>query len=148
MSTVAPGSDSDIDLNYGQYFRVLSGDAIAGEALKAGRLVRISDGSGSETAGEIYHCQADDGSGTPAADHRGRVIGVVPKNYNAGEPVTVFGPGTRVYYGGGNLSAGQRYYLGADGKLDDAATQNDQAGVAVAINSDEYLLMRALPVTA
>lgn len=147
MANIAPGSDPDIDLSYGTYKRVLSGDMIAGEDLNAGHLVRVSNGDNGETAGRIYHCQADDGAGSPASDHRGRVIGVVPKNYNQGEPVTVFGEGTRVQWGGGGLPQGDRLYVGDDGQVNDAAQENDQEGVAVAINSDEFVLTRTLPTT-
>lgn len=142
MAVVSPGSDPDISLTNAEFVEQISGDFYAGEALSAARLVRVADGAASgETAGDVYHSQPNDGTATPAADARGQVAGVVARDVPSGQVVTIFGEGTIVQYGGGGLNPGQVYYVGTDGQLDDSPTLNDQEGVALAISSNEYMLM-------
>jgi hypothetical protein len=57
--------------------------------------------------------------------------------------VTLFGYGARFKYGSG-LTPGALYFVGATaGRLDTAATTGDAAGVAVALDTTDIMVIRA-----
>lgn len=141
MAVKTPGTDPDISMTNAQYVPQVSGDKFAGEDLPAGRLCYMENGD-SGTQGRIYLAQPNDGAGSPSADHRGRVLGVTARSHKAGEPVTLFGPGTLVRYSDGGLTPGNLYYVGTDGQIDDSTTLNDDQGIAIALTTDAYILLR------
>lgn len=142
MASVTRASDVDIDMSNALYASQIP-DLTAGEDLAAGKLcyVKASDG-------KAYLCMKDDGAGTPAADERGRVIGVTARTVKSGQPVTLFGPGVRIRLASdGTLTPNDPLYVGDNGDLDTAPTTNDPNGVAIAINSTDVLFVRQVVTT-
>lgn len=68
--------------------------------------------------------------------------GFTPKAYTMGEPVTLFGKGTRFGYGSG-LTPGALLYLSATpGRLSDAAVAVEAEPVAKAISASDIRIIR------
>jgi len=81
-----------------------------------------------------------------SANEAAEVVGFTPRHVHAGEPVTLYGPGSRFRYGSG-LTPGDMMYLGATaGRLDTAATTGDAFGYAIVISATDILIVRTRPV--
>ncbi len=81
-------------------------------------------------------------SNATSANADATVHGFTPRAVKSGQPVTLFGPGTRFRYAASGLTPGATLYLGAtDGRLDDGATTGDAAGVAVAVSATDVLVV-------
>jgi hypothetical protein len=118
-----------LDLSTAQIAPQITG-LIAGEDLAANDFCRI------HTDGKVYRSNAT------AADLQARFHGVSGRDYKAGEPVTLFGPGTRLQYSTG-LVVGTRLFLGATaGRLDTAATTGDAIGVAFVVSEKDIVVAR------
>jgi len=105
---------------------------LAGEALKAVAPCYI------KSDGLVYECLA--GSGTAGS----MPMGFTPRQYASGEPVTLFGEGA-IFQFNSSLTIGGKLYISntSAGMLDTAATLGDKAGVAVAINAKDIIVVRA-----
>lgn len=103
---------------------------VAGQALLAGAPCHI------ESDGKIYM------SNGTAANADAVVVGFTIKTYAAGEPVTLYGPGTVLEYSDSALTPGALYYLGTtDGRLDTAATTGGTRALAVALDSKRIMVL-------
>ncbi len=81
-----------------------------------------------------------------AANEAAEFAGFTPRAVKSGEPVTLFGFGTRMRYGS-DLTPGTVYYIGATkGRLDTDATTGDWIGVAQAISATDIVVIRSHPV--
>jgi hypothetical protein len=90
--------------------------------------------------GKVYMC-----NGT-AANEAAEFAGFTPRAVISGQPVTLFGFGTRFRYGSG-LTPGDVFYMGATaGRLDTAATTGDSMGLATAITATDVVVSRANPL--
>jgi hypothetical protein len=71
-------------------------------------------------------------------------IGVAPRDGLAGQPLTVFGLGTRIRIAaGGTLSPGSKVFLGAvAGGYDTAAQVGDAVGVGRAVTDTDMIVTR------
>lgn len=131
MALVTRASDADIDMTSALYAPQIA-DLIAGEDLDPVAPCRIDAGDGL-----VYMSNAT------AADANAALDGFTPRAVKEGQPVTLFGVGTRFRYSAGGLTPGARYYMGAtDGRLDTAATTGDAVGVAKAINDSDIRIVR------
>jgi len=81
-----------------------------------------------------------------AANEAAEVVGFSARATRAGEPVTLYGIGTRFHYAAGTLSPGAILYVAATaGRLADSGTTGDPMGVAFAINPYDIIIFRAGP---
>lgn len=132
MALVTPARVS-VDASSAMYAPQLSDGLVAGEDLLIGAPCYIK-----QADGKVY--MAD---GT-AANEKAVVAGWTPRQTNLGEPVTLFGIGTKFQYATG-LTPGQKLYLGTTpGRLDTAATTGDAVGVAQAITAKLIRVTRAI----
>ncbi len=116
--------------------QVLAGNLFAGEALDAGAPCYLKSSDG-----KVYMSNGTN------ADEAAEFVGFTPTLYTAGEPVSLFGAGTRFRYGSG-LTPGDVYYIaGTKGRLDSAPTTGDTMGVAQAVSSTDILITRVSPVS-
>lgn len=90
--------------------------------------------------GKVYRTTA------AAADEKAKILGIAPRQANAGEPITVLpGPGQVAKYSDAGLTAAQVLYLAeAAGQLSSTATTGDAVGVAQAIDTSNIRLTRAI----
>jgi len=80
-----------------------------------------------------------------AANEAAEVVGFTARHVHAGEPVTLFGPGSRFRYGSA-LTPGNVLYLGATaGRLDDGPTTGDAFGYAVVVDTTDIVILRMQP---
>ncbi len=70
-----------------------------------------------------------------------KFIGLAPKDYRAGEPVTVFGNGSRFKYSIGMTPGEYLYVSSTAGKLTDEGAVGDRP-VAIALNSTDIQIIR------
>lgn len=130
MALITRTSDASMDGVTAMYAPQITG-LVAGEDLDiaAPCYIKSSDGN-------VYM------SNGTAATEPAEVAGFSPRNVKAGQPVTLFGKGTRFKYGSG-LTPGDRYYIGATaGRLDTATTTGDAKGVAQAITATDIRVIR------
>lgn len=130
MALITRSSYASIDTNTAMYAPQLS-DLVAGEDLDiaAPCYIKSSDG-------KVYM------SNGTAANEAAEVAGFTPRAVKSGQPVTLFGSGTRFKYGS-SLTPGDRYYIGATaGRLDTAATTGDAVGVAQAVTATDIRVIR------
>jgi len=81
-------------------------------------------------------------SNATAANADAKVQGFTARAVKSGQPVTLFGIGTRFRYASSGLTPGNTYYLGAtDGRIDDGATTGDSTGIAVAVSATDLIVM-------
>lgn len=107
-------------------------DLIAGEDIDAGACCYIKSSDG-----KVYM------SNGTAANEAAEFIGMSPRAAKLGEPVTVFGIGTRFRYGTG-LTPGDKYFVAATaGRLDTAATTGGTVAVARAVTAQDVVIIRA-----
>lgn len=117
----------------------------ASTAMVAPQIPGLVAGENLDAAAPCY-IKASDGkvymSNGTAANEAAGFAGFTPVAKRAGEPVTLFGPGTLFRYGSG-LTPGQKLYIGATaGRLDNAATVGDAIGVARAITAEIIQITR------
>lgn len=137
MTVLTRSDKASMDAN--QAVQVAAGNLYAGEDLDpvAPCYIKASDG-------KVY---MSDGA---AAAEAAKFVGFTPKSYLAGEPVTLFGYGTRFKYGSG-LTPGAIYYIAEvdaytdAGLLDTAVTTGDTQGTAMAINATDIVVCRVSP---
>jgi hypothetical protein len=113
----------------------VSAGLIAGEALDlvAACYIKSADG-------KVY---MSDGA---AANEAAEVVGFTARAVAIGQPVTLFGPGSRFKYGSA-LTPGDVYYLGTTaGRLDTAPTTGDAFGYARVESATDIVILRSLPV--
>ncbi len=135
MGLITPATDVSIDASTAMYAPQITG-LLAGEDLlcAAPCYIKSSDG-------KVYM------SNGAAANEAAECAGFTPRAVKAGQPVTLFGLGTRFRYSNAALTPGDVYYIGATaGRLDTAATTGDTMGVAQAINSTDIVVTRANPL--
>ena len=122
-----------LDASTGMYAPQITG-LMAGEALDiaAPCYIKSSDG-------KVWMSNAT------AANEAAEVVGFTPRAVASGEPVTLFGAGARFRYGA-SLTPGDIYYIGATkGRLDTGATTGDSGGVAMAVTSEDIVIIRGTP---
>lgn len=130
---------SDVSLDAAQKNQVAAGDLYAGEALMAVApcYIKASDG-------KVYMC---DGVADAEA---AKFVGFTARAVASGEPVTLFGWGTRFKYSSG-MTPGTIFYLrDADayydaGYLVDVPTPGDPYGTAMALTATDILVIRTNP---
>lgn len=108
----------------------IAGDLYAGEALDmaAPCYIKAADGL-------VYMSNAT------AANEAAKVDGFTARAVGVGQPVTLYGAGSRFGYGSG-LTPGANYYLGATaGRLDDAPTVGGAVPIARAINTTDIRVL-------
>ena len=130
MALVARNADAGIDMATASVAPQISG-LIAGEDLDLCAPVYIAAADG-----KVY---MSDGS---AANEAAGIDGFTARAVKQGQPVTMFGAGTRMGYGTG-LTPGAVYYIAATaGRLDTAATTGGLVPVAKAITSTDIRVIR------
>ena len=130
MALVTRASSAQMDVSTGQFAPQITG-LVAGEDLDAAAPCYIKSSDG-----KVYM------SNGTAATEPAEVVGFTPRAAKSGQPVTLFGKGTRFSYGSG-LTPGDVYYIGATkGRLDTAATTGDAVGVAQAITASDIRVIR------
>lgn len=108
---------------------------IAGENIAACDMVYLKAADG-----KVYRTTA------AAADEKAKILGIAPRQANAGEPITVLqGPGLVAKYSDAGLTKAAVLYLAeAAGQLSSTATTGDAVGVAQAIDTSNIRLTRAI----
>jgi hypothetical protein len=131
MALITPASDVSIDANTAMYAPQISG-LVAGEDLLAAAPCYIKSADG-----KVYM------SNGTAAVEAAEVVGFTPRVVKSGQPVTLFGKGTRFKYAASGLTPGDKYYIGTTaGRLDTAATTGDAVGVAQALTATDIRVIR------
>ncbi len=137
MAVVAKATKPSIDAN--QANQVAAGNLYAGENLDAVSPCYIK---GSD--GKVYMCDGV-ASAEPAKFH-----GFVARQTNLGEPVTLFGAGSRFKYSSG-MTPGATLYLAASdaytgaGNLQTTASTGDTKGTAFAVSATDIVVCRTDP---
>jgi hypothetical protein len=135
MTLLTRASDASIDTSTAQFAPQIP-DLLAGEDLDiaAPCYIKSSDG-------KAYMTNAT------AANEAAEVVGFTARAVKSGQPVTLFGSGTRFRYAASGLTPGDLYYAGATaGRLDTAATTGDAMGVAMAVTATDIVVVRHSPV--
>lgn len=136
MAIITKSTSPSMDAN--QNLQVAAGELYAGEDLEA-----VSPCYIKQSDGKVY---LSDGA---AANEAASIHGWTPKSYLSGEPVTLYGYGTRFKYGSG-MTPGDRFYLaasdayteeGASPGIDTAATTGDAVGVAFAVSATDIVVL-------
>lgn len=129
MALVTRASDASVDASTAMLAAQIP-DLIAGEDLEIGPCyIKASDG------------KAYASNGT-AANAAAKSQGFCARSVKAGQPVTLFGPGTRFRYATG-MTPGATLYIGATaGRLDTAATTGDAAGIAYVKDATDIVVAR------
>jgi len=133
MSLLTRSTVASMDAN--QFHQVEAG-LLAGEDLDlvAPCYIKSSDGL-------VYM------SNGTAANEAAEVVGFTARAVKSGQPVTLFGIGTRFKYSDSLLTPGDVCYLGATaGRLDTAPTTGDAFGYAMALTASDIVIIRTLPV--
>jgi hypothetical protein len=134
MALLTPATDLSIDTSTAMYADQITG-LYAGEDLLACApcYIKASDG-------KVYQA-----NGTAATEPALNYAGFTPRATKSGQPVTLYGTGTRFRYvaAANALTPGAKYYIGATaGRLDTAATTGDAVGVAQAITTTDIRVIR------
>jgi hypothetical protein len=130
MALQAIDPNASVDASTASVAPQISG-LVAGEALFAGAIVQIKAADG-----KVYLA-----NGT-AADSKALIAGVVPRSAGIGQPVTIYGIGTRFRYSSG-LTPNAKLFLGTTaGRADTAATTGDAVGVFRVINDTDVQVIR------
>jgi hypothetical protein len=130
MALQAIDPNASVDASTASVAPQISG-LVAGEALFAGAIVQIKAADG-----KVYLA-----NGT-AADSNALIAGVVPRSAGIGQPVTIYGIGTRFRYSSG-LTPNAKLFLGTTaGRADTAATTGDAVGVFRVINDTDVQVIR------
>jgi len=118
----------------------------ASTAQYAGQIPDLLAGEDIDFAAPCY-IKSSDGkawmSNATAANEAAEIAGFAGRAAKSGQPVTLFGVGTRFRYGTG-LTPGNVLYLGATaGRLDDGATTGDAFGCAQVLTATDIRVTRA-----
>lgn len=137
MALVTVSAVAGLDASSGMYAPQISDGLVAGADI----------GSSSQAITPCY-IKASDGKVYPtdatAATEAARLAGFAARFAKTGEPVTLFGIGTKFEYATG-LTPGALLYLAATaGRLDTAATVGDAVGVAQAITATLIRVTRGM----
>lgn len=135
MALVTRATDASMDVSTGQIAPQITG-LFAGEDLDVAApcYIKSSDGL-------VYM------SNGTANDEAAECVGFTPRAVKSGQPVTLFGYGTRFKYGS-SLTPGDIFYIGTTkGRLDTAATTGDAAGVAQVITASDIRVIVTHPDT-
>lgn len=137
MATVTRATSPSMDAN--QANQVAAGELYAGEELLAVApcYIKASDG-------KVYLC---DGA---ANNEAAKFHGFTPKRYLAGEPVTLFGAGSRFKFGTGMTPGATLFLAAADnytdpGNLQTTASTGDTKGTAFAVSATDIVVCRTDP---
>jgi hypothetical protein len=137
MATITKASKPSMDAN--QANQVATGDLYAGEDLAAVApcYIKLSDG-------KVY---MSDGA---ASNEAAKFHGFTARATLTGEPVTLFGAGTRFKFGSG-MTPGTTLFIAASdaytdpGNLADAASTGDSKGTAFAVSASDIVVCRVDP---
>ncbi len=131
MSLVTRSSTAGLDANQAD-------QAAAG--LIAGQDLDLCSPCYIKTAdGKVYMSNAT------AVNEAAEFVGFTPRAVKSGQPVTLFGMGTRMRYGSG-LNPGDVLYMAAtDGRLDTAPTTGDGQGLVQVLNDTDVIVTRTNP---
>lgn len=137
MALVTVSSVAGLDSSTGMFAPQISDGLVAGEDI----------GSSTQTVTPCY-IKGSDGkvyqTNATATGEAARLAGFCARYAKAGEPVTLFGLGTKFEYSTG-MTPGAILYLGATaGRLDTAATTGDAVGVAQAITATMIRVTRGV----
>lgn len=130
MALITRASTASMDVSTAMYAPQITG-LVAGEALDVAApcYIKSSDGL-------VYM------SNGTSANEAAEIVGFTPRAVKVGQPVTLFGKGTRFSYGTG-LTPGDKYYIGTTaGRLDTATTTGDSVGVAQAVTATDIRIIR------
>lgn len=116
----------------------------------------ISDLKAGGTIAPLVACVIEaDGDVVPsnatAATLPGAIHGVIPRGAVVGEPVALYGVGTRFQWDDtGGLTPGAQYFVlaNAAGGIDDTATVGDTLGAFIAVSTTDLVLIRLQGVGA
>lgn len=129
MALVTRSADASMDVSTGQFAPQITG-LYAGEDIDPAAPCYIN------SDGKVYM------SNGTAANAAAAVDGFCPRSAKSGQPVTIFGEGTRFKYGSG-LTPGATLYVGATkGRLDTAATTGDSTGCVKCVNTTDIVVLR------
>jgi uncharacterized membrane protein YuzA (DUF378 family) len=128
MALVTRSTTASMDANQAE--QVFSG-GIAGEALDlcATCYLKTSDGL-------IWMTNAT------GSNEAAEVLGFTPRAVAIGQPVTLFGDGTRFKYGTGLTPGNVLYAAATAGRLDTAATAGDAFGAAIVLTDTDIMVQR------
>jgi hypothetical protein len=131
MGTLTRATDASIDTSTAQFAPQITG-LLAGEDLDVAApcCVKTADGL-------VYMSDGD------AADEVANVMGFTARAVKSGQPVTLFGLGTRFRYGTGLTKAALLYVSATNGRLDDAGTTGDAVGCAYVLTATDIVVCRA-----
>lgn len=137
MAVIEKASKPSMDANQNNQF--VTGELYAGEDLDAVSpcYIKLSDG-------KVY---MSDGA---ASNEAAKFHGFTPRACLAGEPVTLFGWGTRFKYGSG-MTPGTTLYIAASdaytdpGNLQDSTSTGDTKGTAVVVSGTDIVVCRVDP---
>jgi hypothetical protein len=131
MSLLSGTVDPSMDVSTAQFAPQITG-LVAGEDLNLGAPCYLKT-----TDGAIYM------SNGTSANEAAEVLGFCPRAVKSGEPVTLFGNGTRFRYKyPTDLTPGNILYVGATkGLLDTAATTGDAVGVAQVLTAQDIVVI-------
>ena len=133
MGLITRSAYAGLDVSSGQFATQLAG-LIAGEDLDAVAPCYIKSSDG-----KIYM------SNGTSANEAAEVVGFSPREADAGEPITLYGPGAIFRYGSG-LTPGNILYVGATaGRLDSGATTGDAFGVVEVISATDVRVIAGNP---
>ncbi len=132
MAIITKSTTPSLDAN--QARQVSAGNLFSGEVLNAVSpcYIKASDGL-------VYMC-----NGT-ASNEAAKFHGFVPKLTNLGEPVTLFGAGSRFKFAAGMTPGTTLFLATTAGNLADVATTGDTKGTAFAISGTDIVVCRADP---
>lgn len=137
MALVTVSTYNDFDAASAMYAPQISDGLVAGETLGS-TTQKITPCYIKASDGKVYMC-----NGT-SANEAARLAGFCVRYALAGEPVTLFGLGTKFEYGSG-LTPGAILYLAATaGRLDTAATTGDAVGVAQVVTATMIRVTRGI----
>lgn len=119
MALVTKSASASVDTSTAMFARQTSGNLYAGEALGvcAPCYIKASDG-------KVYQ------SNGTAANEAAKFDGFTPRACAIGEPVTLFGLGTRMRYGTGLTIGANLFVFTTAGTLGDAATTGGTLAIA------------------
>lgn len=136
MAVIVKAASPSMDAN--QARQVAAGNLYAGEELEAVSpcYIKASDG-------RVY--MSNGGASNEAA----KFHGFVARLTKLGEPVTLFGAGTRFKYAAG-MTPGATFYIATDdyagaGHLDTNTTTGDTKGTAFAVSATDIVVCRVDP---
>ena len=137
MALVTVSAVAGLDASSGMYAPQISDGLVAGADIgSASQAVTPCYIKGSD--GKVY---AADGT---AADEKAILAGFAARFTKTGEPVTLFGIGTKFEYGTG-MTPGVKLFIGATaGRLDTAATTGDAVGVAQVVTATMIRVTRGM----